>query len=161
MANLGISLVDVPSVVGCAKHGCSCNSHALLQRHHRSHEAMWIGIWAKRRRGETRFEALKKRYHEFRPEDVVLVCNVHHPEIHQIYDEIIRRHKFSLEKGLSQYTWAEADILMALLRKACDEWLTTETPGIESEELNRQRRARAGEALRKRLGSADDSRPKT
>lgn len=152
MADLGISLAGVPSEVGCAKPNCPCASHILLQRHHRAHEAMWLGVWAGQRRGEKRFEAFKKRYYEFHPDDVVLICYKHHPEIHQVYDEIIARHKASISKSLTNYTWAEAEILMTLLRAACNEWLTTETPGIEPEELNRQRRVRAATELARRFG---------
>lgn len=102
---------------------------------------MWFGIWEERRRGERVFADFIQRYREYRPEDVVLICETHHSEIHLIYDRIIEADKRRTRKGLSKYSWPEAKRLMSKLAAACDKWLKETTPGITREELTQRRRA--------------------
>lgn len=142
MGRLHVSLCDVPSEVRCAKPGCKVASHTLLQRHHKRHPAMWFGIWAKRKRGELRWKEFKERYHKFLPEDVVLICDAHHAEIHSIYDKIITKDRAQVQCKLSEYTWVQATQLMNKLEEACLEWLETVTPGISSAEYGERRKRR-------------------
>lgn len=102
---------------------------------------MWFGIWEARRRGEAHFIAFVRRYLEFRPEDVVLVCEAHHSEIHLIYDRIIAEDRRHTHTQLSKYSWRMARRLMRKLEAACDKWLRESSPGITRAELKRRRRA--------------------
>lgn len=101
---------------------------------------MWLGVWASERGGDPEFRELVERYNAFLPEDVVIICNSHHAEIHIIYDRIIREHKHYTGKPLYKYSWTEANELMDLLEGACDTWLGEETPGASSELLRQDRR---------------------
>jgi hypothetical protein len=132
VSRLHVSLGDVPSEVRCAKPSCEVVSHTRLQRHHKRHPKMWFGIWAKRRRGETRFKEFIERYNMFLPEDVTLICDEHHAEIHSIYDEIITKDRAQTQTSLTSYTWVQATRLMNKLEAACNEWLKKQTAGIDS-----------------------------
>jgi NurA-like 5'-3' nuclease len=94
---------------------------------------MWLYIWASRRRGELRWEKFVERYYKFLPEDVVLICDSHHAEIHSIYDTIINEDRASTRISFSKYSWTQAERLMEKLTQVCNEWLTKVTPGIDSE----------------------------
>jgi hypothetical protein len=124
-----MSHVALGGVKGCTKPNCGLR--APLNRHHRAHQALWIGVWAWRH-GEKRFRSFIQRYHEFRSEDTVLICQDHHAEIHMIYDSIIASDVVGRGKPLSQYSWKQARILMEKLEIACSEWLLLETGGIDS-----------------------------
>lgn len=138
----GMSLSSVDTSTGeCAKPNCSTGSHTL-HRHHRRHEAMWLGVWASRRRGEKKFAEFVARYHAFHPDDWVRVCDRHHAEIHLIYDGIIRRDRHITLRPLSQYSWAQAEKLMGKLEGICLEWLTKETPGEDPSKVDDLRKKR-------------------
>lgn len=98
---------------------------------------MWLGIWAGRRRGEPRFVQLQERYAEFRAEDVALLHDDHHAEIHSIYDQIINADKKRLGISLYDYTWRQAEALMDKLEAAFNEWVGRETPGISARDYAR------------------------
>jgi hypothetical protein len=127
-----ISLRGVRVLRGCEKPNCSTGV-STLNRHHKRHEAMWRGVWSKRRRGEPAWDKFLKRYFEFRPEDTVVVCESHHAEIHVLYDQIIKADRDERGKNLSQYSWSEARQLMTRLEDCCLEWLDYISPGISSE----------------------------
>jgi hypothetical protein len=133
MSRLHVSLSDVPSEVRCVKPGCTVASHTRLQRHHKRHQAMWLSIWAGRRRSENRWRSFVERYHQFLTEDVVLICDSHHAEIHSIYDRLISQDRAKTKIPFAKYSWRQADHLMDKLEKACVDWLARETPGIDSE----------------------------
>jgi hypothetical protein len=103
---------------------------------------MWFGVWASRRRGETRWKEFIERYYKFLPEDVVLICDSHHAEIHSIYDTLIARDKAWTQRKLSDYTWSQAVLLMNKLEQACIKWLGEQTPGISSAEYGERRKYR-------------------
>lgn len=136
-----ISLPEsLPSEAVCAKPQCGVDR---LQRHHRAHEALWFGVWAQKRAREKKWKAFIKRYHEFRIEDTVLLCERHHAEIHSIYDRIIEQEKLRVGRVLHWFTWPEAEALMQKLKEACDEWIVRETPGMAPGELKHRRYWRA------------------
>lgn len=139
VSRLHVPLTNVPSEVRCAKPGCQEASHAHLQRHHKGHQAMWLGIWASRRRGETKFADFVIRYHLFLPADVVLICDSHHAEIHSIYDKIINEDRARTGASFSRYSWRQAEMLMAKLIVACDDWLEKESPGLDSNRFSETR----------------------
>jgi hypothetical protein len=143
MVKLPTSLkyVDSRKAGGCQKPGCEVSG--TLHRHHRRHEAMWLGIWATRRRGEERWKAFTERYYQFLPEDCEFLCPNHHAEIHRLYDAIIVGDRKLVGRPLSKYTWTQAERLMEKLESACLEWIETETPGIDSNYygLTKKRRA--------------------
>lgn len=140
MGRLHVPLTDVPSEVRCAKLGCDVASHARLQRHHKAHPAMWLYIWATRRRGESRFNDFVVRYHLFLPKDVVLICDSHHAEIHSIYDKIITEDREYTRTSFAKYSWAQAERLMAKLTETCNKWLLEETSGIDSQTFSETRK---------------------
>ena len=100
---------------------------------------MWFGVWDKRRREEERFVAFVRRYHEYRSEDIGLLCAPHHAEVHLLYDRIIQVDRRRTGRPLARYTWAMAEHLMAELVQAYNTWLQRETPGVSEEELHRRR----------------------
>lgn len=127
-----ISLKGVKVFRGCSKPNCRTGS-TTINRHHRKHEAMWLGIWASRRKGEPEWKEFVDRYWQFLEEDIEVICVSHHAEIHVIYDEIIKSDLGMRSKPLSKYTWDEAHELMTKLDKACHKWIKNDTPGISSE----------------------------
>lgn len=103
---------------------------------------MWLGVWRRRRAGERKYEEFVRRYWDFLKEDIEYLCDRHHAEIHEIYDEIIRRDRNSVGRPLSQYSWVQAETLMDKLESAFFEWIGEETPGIGPKTLNARRRVR-------------------
>lgn len=135
---------------GCTKP--NCGHRAALNRHHKAHEALWLGAWAHRGL-EPKWRAFVKRYYEFRPEDTVRVCLPHHAEIHSIYDEIIADDMAKTGLPLYLYSWKQGRILMQRLTNACEAWLFQETPGIDSvvyEQTKRVRRKLLKQRARRR-----------
>lgn len=124
---------------GCAKPGCTLR--APINRHHKAHEALWFGAWA-RRADEPQWRAFVKRYYEYREEDTARICLPHHAEIHSIYDAIIADDMARTGLPLYLYSWKQGKILMERLREACDAWLLLETPGIDSALYERRKHAR-------------------
>jgi hypothetical protein len=100
---------------------------------------MWIGIWIGKRRGEPEYEALLRRYWEFRPGDIVLVCEWHHAEIHKIYDRVISEFRHKIGKPLRLASWEEAEELMQLLEQVCEAWIEQESPGYDPARLRADR----------------------
>lgn len=127
---VGVSLRGVPSKRGCAKPQCKWLGHPL-HRHHRGHQKLWFGPWAHRSR-EPQWKAFVARYYEFRQEDVCLICDNHHAEIHSIYDRIIAEDMAATGLPLYLYSWKQGKILMSKLEAACAQWLHQVTPGIDS-----------------------------
>ena len=105
---------------------------------------MWLGVWASRRRGEDKWEAFIKRYFEFHDEDVALLCANHHAEIHARYDVVIQADVVRLGRPLSQYTWAQAELLMDKMEVVFREWMLEETPGIDAKSFGKRRKSRQG-----------------
>lgn len=103
---------------------------------------MWLGIWASRRKGEKKFEEFVERYNSFHPEDWVRVCDMHHAEIHLIYDTIIRRDRLITFRRLAEYSWKQAEKLMDKLEAACFDWLEIETPGEDPKLVDEVREKR-------------------
>ncbi len=144
-------LLDSLAEVGCRKLGCK--SSASLARHHKGHQAMWLGPWT-RQLDIPRYANFVRRYQEFRDEDVVMLCTLHHAEIHHIYDSIIAKHKESLGgRRLYRYTWSQAHELMKLLEAECDVWLGTVTLGYSPTKLDLDRvtKKRRENKLKRRL----------
>lgn len=133
-----LHLVDSRRAGGCQKP--SCETSGTLHRHHKRHQAMWLGIWAGRRKSEQKWLQFIDSYYQFRPSDCVILCPNHHAEIHKIYDSMIMADKLRTRRPLSKYSWQQAEALMDKLEAACDEWLKHVTPGINSEQYGRKRR---------------------
>ena len=115
----------------CSKPGCLGRFTA---RHHKGSERMWLRHFAHKHR-TSRFKIFSERYESFHPDDCVEICDEHHEEIHSIYIGIIRVWAQNNGKSFWQYSWKEAEELMAELRKVCDKWLTTKTPGLKRSRL--------------------------
>lgn len=116
--------------VGCRKPGCKRRMEPTA-RHHRKCESMFIRGFAHipSKCDSRRYKRFKTRYESFNPRDVVVLCAWHHCEIHLIYDRIIdayRRREFRI---LTDFTWEQADGLMAHLKDVCREWEQRDTPG--------------------------------
>jgi hypothetical protein len=103
---------------------------------------MWIGVWRSRRRGEKKFEDFCKRYRAFMAEDIGHICDMHHAEIHEVYDRIISEDKKRTGLPLSKYSWTQANRLMDKLERAYYKWLKEQTPGIFPRQLDARRRVR-------------------
>ena len=130
---------------GVTKRGCmkpNCKTSYTLNRHHKKHEAMWLGIWASRRRLEPKWRAFVERYHEFLPEDIVDICSRHHAEIHLLYDVIIQEDILEIGRPLSRYSWGQAERLMRKLEETCNTWLKLPTPGVHPKTFAHRRRER-------------------
>jgi len=140
MARLPICLSSIDSrrAGGCQKPGCAASD--TLHRHHKRHEAMWLGIWSGRRRTEAKWKAFVNRYYSFLPEDCVILCANHHAEIHVIYDGILLRDRERAGKPFSKYTWPQAETLMLKFEAACDSWMRKATPGVSSTAYGRKRK---------------------
>lgn len=136
---VSVALSDV-TVRGCMKPSCLWN-HAPLHRHHKRHQALWLGPWA-HRGAEPQWNKFVARYHEFREADIVVLCSFHHAEIHSIYDKIIAEDSAKLALPLYLYSWAQGRRLMDKLEAECLRWLGTETPGIDPANYGATRRLR-------------------
>lgn len=104
----------------CEKLGC--RTQRGLQRHHRRHEKLFIGQFAWRS-AEPGYQRFVTRYWLFRRRDIVYLCAVHHLAIHEIYYRIMRRDWRRKKKGLYEYTWDEAHVLMDRLGTRCTKWI--------------------------------------
>lgn len=133
---LGASLAEVKTA-GCAKPGCKGR---ILQRHHKRHQAIWLGIWASKRRTEAKWKKFVHDYHAFLEADCVRICDVHHAEIHMLYDVIIQQDQDRTKRRLEDYTWKQADKLMAKLVSVCDRWLQVESKGLSSRVYDKHKR---------------------
>lgn len=91
---------------------------------------MFVNQWLWRF-GQDRYTAFVRRYYEFREEDVVHICSKHHREIHELYDPIIVKHCKRFRKPIADFTWPEAEVLMATLVSRCNQWLKRQTKGSD------------------------------
>lgn len=89
---------------------------------------MWIRHFRAKKR-TARWKAFRDRYYKYHPEDCVDLCKAHHREIHSIYWEIIGAHARRLGP-CRDWTWVQAERLMAVLRTTCAQWLLVE--GVSS-----------------------------
>lgn len=125
----------------CTKPTCA---GTFLHRHHIKHEALWLWLREADNRHKDWTDELVKdmnmRYHEFRKEDIVVVCSWHHAEIHMLYINILENNqRRKCYKALADYSFKEAQTLMRHFEKACQKWLTKVTPGIDPESLDGMR----------------------
>lgn len=104
---------------------------------------MWLGIWSGRRRTEPKWKLFVQRYHEFHPEDCVILCPDHHAEIHAIYDKILLADRDFTGRPFSKYSWVQAETLMDKFEEACFVWMAKPTKGIDSVAYGRKRKKRA------------------
>lgn len=142
MVRVSVRLDCVDTQKRCGKPNCNTGSHTF-HRHHRRHEGMWLGIWAMRRRGEPKWYKFIDRYRSFLARDWEPLCDHHHAEIHQEYDQIIQLDREFRQKSLSEYSWRDARDLMSKLEKYFWEWYKRETPGIRSDAFRRNRLTKA------------------
>lgn len=132
-------IVDL-SESGCRKPKCKYRFD-IPNRHHLRHEKTWLNLWdgigsprfdnedRHGDRGRRAFLRLKERYHQFRPQDVVLICERHHAEVHDIYRSVIRLAQFKFGVPRELFTVKQAMYAMRECKKACKEWLSKQTPG--------------------------------
>lgn len=93
-------------------------------------ETMWLKVFKKRKR-QKRYKALEREYHRFLAKRVCEICENHHEEIHEIYNQLIAQEvRKAGYRPTSAWTWTEAEALMKLLRRYCNSWLRKETPGL-------------------------------
>lgn len=117
LAEFLVVYLDLDKSPVCAK----CGSSQSLQRHHKGCEKMWLRHFKHKSRTK-KFQEHESRYWEFRPEDVVKLCDECHLKIHRIYLRIINRW-CSKHGKLSTWSWHLANGLMKALRNRCDVWL--------------------------------------
>lgn len=103
---------------------------------------MFFGVWAWRD-GEPRWESFKERYNQFHPNDIVVLGQNHHAEVHVLYDVIISNHMVVSGRSLANYSWAQAEHLMDCLEAAFKAWVVVETPGFQANRLSAMRRSYA------------------
>jgi hypothetical protein len=101
---------------------------------------MFFGVWSWRE-GQPRWESFKKRYEEFHPDDIVVLGQNHHAEVHVLYDVIISNHMVAAGRSLTNYSWAQAEHLMDCLEAAFNAWVVEETPGFQAKRLSAMRRS--------------------
>lgn len=136
-----VSLAAVP-LYRCAKPGCT---NTNLVRHHKRNEHRWIKHFQHRSLKPSassltrqRFEEFKQRYESFDSRDTVLICQDHHEEIHELYEQELRRACAAKEwKPLRKWTWREAVAFMNKCETLCKWWLKQETPGSQNRVLTR------------------------
>lgn len=116
--------------VSCAKPNCTAS---FTQRHHKRHEKLFIVAWApiKSKATSAYYKAFVARYEEFHPDDIVSLCPDHHAEVHWDYRTLISEAIFQAGRSLHSFTWPQAEALMSDLATYCDEWLQTETFGMD------------------------------
>jgi hypothetical protein len=102
----------------CAK----CHRQLPLARHHKGCEAMWLR-WFSHRRRTQRYKDYEARYNRFEERDIIRLCKNCHRTIHNLYFVIIGHWALESGESLHDWSWADAEKLMAHLRKVCDEWL--------------------------------------
>ena len=122
----------------CRKPFCKHAGKGPPNRHHLRHEKTWINLWnrlgpppfrKKREWGRRLFRLLKERYYQFRPQDVVVLCEWHHVEIHLIYRIIVLDAQVRFGKTKSKFSFEEALWVMRECKKACLDWLRTSSQG--------------------------------
>lgn len=97
---------------------------------------MWLKHFRHKKRTK-RFKEFRERYYKYLKTDCTEICSWHHAEIHAIYLRIISAqvtlvaHSRGQPTKCSSWSWEEAEVLMEKLRIVCDQWLLTQTPGID------------------------------
>lgn len=148
---MGKGKLPMTRAASCSKPNCQ-HIGAVLNRHHKGNEALWLGV-LKHRKDEATYRALLRRYYQYRKEDCVDLCRLHHAEIHEIYDEITAEDQAGRQKkSLRDYSWEEAAELSLKLAVACHEWLKKETPGIDSYLYGKRKKGRRNRLLKKAEG---------
>jgi hypothetical protein len=133
--------VELSEVRRCSKPGCK--KRHPLHRHHVRNEALFLGLWKRLPQGLKSDDVrviqrlLRVRYYEFRPRDVVDICDWHHAEIHLLYDRV-RMVRDIVYDGTTRQVLG----LMREYKKICREWLKEETPGTNPKAVFRKRRRR-------------------
>lgn len=113
--------------IRCKKKKCNTKDF-ILHRHHKGHQYLFVALFVWRLE-EPRYRRFVKRYYEYNPEDVVHVCSCHHREVHELYDFTIQEHVDRNKRRLVDFTWKQAEALMAALVALCNDWLGQKTKG--------------------------------
>jgi len=95
----------VIAVKKCGMRGCGAKTK--LHRHHRGHEYLLARIMP---------DVYAIRYLSFHPDDIVIVCQKHHSDLHRLYMPYI----YDLPDAP---THAELEDLRMVLRNVCDTYL--------------------------------------
>jgi len=125
-----LDLRDSVANLGCSKPGCATGSRRF-HRHHRANERFFLRQAQPQHGGKAWYKAMQARYDEFREDDIVLLCDWHHEEVHQLYykrlDRWLSRH------GEMFWKWSRPQILEAMndLRQLCRNWERKPTPGCK------------------------------
>jgi hypothetical protein len=94
-------------------------------------EHMWL-VQFKTRSASQIYQDFKNRYYAFQADDLVLLCRKCHKRIHRLYLPIIRQLiEEAGYKKLNRWTWAEANIMIGILRKACMAWVEFDSTRIK------------------------------
>lgn len=122
MAKIRLDLTDVQR---CSKRGCK--HEGMMHRHHTRHQWMFVVAFRITRPKQKKYIRFARSYARFNKRDVELLCIGHHGEIHELYDVIVINHCFRRVKKLQDFTWPEANRLMAALHKKYLKWKDIET----------------------------------
>lgn len=127
-----VALITIKTTeVGCRKFNCQRRG-LRPHRHHRGMASLFRGafVHSPKKRKSKEYRALVKRYDEYHPDDIVLLCPWHHCEIHKIYDELISAFAFKVKKRMRNLSWGQAADLMMQFEEMCKEWEKEDTPGL-------------------------------
>jgi hypothetical protein len=119
MVKLNISGVQLT----CSVEWCTnVEDGMLLDRHHVRSQKMWITIF-RDKSPALEYREFVQRYYEFHPDDICRLCREHHEEVHDLYWNVVEKHKRKLGIPLYWMTWKQAEIIMADLEKTFWAWL--------------------------------------
>ena len=91
---------------------------------------MFVTRFRHRHRSQ-KYKDFKARYESFHPDDIIVLCDWHHAEVHELYLKTIKFQCEKLALPLYAWTWKQAEILMKDLRNICAKWVVQESPGVD------------------------------
>jgi len=94
---------------------------------------MWLRHFSHKSKTK-KYQAFKARYEVFHPDDICFICVEHHDEISRILYLLIGRRARRLGPCMF-WTWKQAEQLIADCTNRTNQWLKTETPGVEGGRL--------------------------
>lgn len=119
MVKLNIKRVQLT----CSVEWCTnVEDGMLLDRHHVRSQKMWLTIF-RDQWFTPHYKDFAKRYYEFNEADLVRLCREHHEEVHDLYYNVVEKHKRKLGIPLYWMTWVQAGIIMDDLEKIFHKWL--------------------------------------
>lgn len=111
--------IDLSAANACCT---KCKRAVPLARHHTGCEAMWLRHFKAKRRTK-RYQEFEARYNRFEEQDIVRLCHKCHQTIHNLYFVAIGHFARASGEQFEDWSWADAEQLMAYLRNLCMKWL--------------------------------------